>query len=227
MKTWHLLTGGGLAATLAAVLFVQHQSARDELRQLASEVARLSAAKQEPLAVNESTPPTVVREVRVEVPAPSTPPPAPAVQQPSPLVAPAALRVSEERVGQRIQEYFSEERPDTAWARNAEHVAEDSVRAALPDRSLLRSVECHASLCRIETEHGDGELSNTFVRTAFMTPGRQVWNAAFLSMRDVDPADGKVVAVTYLAREGMELPMKMLLAPEDEDHDLGGPRALQ
>lgn len=212
MKTWHLLTGGVLAGTCAVVIVVQQLNARDELRQLASEVEGLSTWKQERLTVHEDTPPTLVREVRVEVPVPAAPPPA--QNPPTPLLPPAPPQVSEEQVSQRLQEHFGGEPPDSAWARDAEHVAREGVKAALPERSLLRSVECRASLCRIETEHADSTLSYAFVRTAFMTPGRQVWNAAFVSMRGEDSGDGKVVTVTYLAREGRELPMNELLAPE-------------
>ncbi len=199
MKTWHVLGACAAAGAWLTVSYVQQQHAREELQALSTRLERLTTTQREQPPPREAPPATVVREVRVEVPTPAPaaapePPPAPvATPQPAPV----------EVVGERIEERFGTEPPDTAWARGAEHTAEGGVRAALPDHSLLRSVECRASMCRIETEHADSERSQAFVRTAFMTPGRQVWNGGFLSMRSGDSADGRVVMVTFLAREGV------------------------
>lgn len=215
MKTWHVLMVGAVAGAWSLGSYIQRQHARDELQALSSRVEALAAQRREQPPAPEEAPATVVREVRVEVPVPA--PAAPVAEQ-QPLPGPvAALKTPPvEVVSERIEERFGTEPPDSAWARNAEHTAMGGVRAALPDHSQVRSVECRASMCRIETEHADMDRSQSFVRTAFMTPGRQVWNGGFLSMRAEDSADGKVVMVTYLAREGSELPMKELLAPEGQ-----------
>ncbi|WP_415829619.1 hypothetical protein, partial [Corallococcus exiguus] len=152
-------------------------------------------------------------------PEPTAPTPELASPTPKTVVTPTPSSVSTEQVRQRLEDYFGDESFDTAWARSAEQQAKDGVRAALPVPSQLRSVECRASLCRIETEHGDSEQSLTFVRTAFMDPERQVWNAAFVTVRGADSTDDHIVTVTYLAREGVDLPMERLLAPGDEDAD--------
>jgi hypothetical protein len=217
MKTWHVLVVGAVAGAWMFTSHVQQQQAREELQALSSRLDALATARREPPPARDERPATVVREVRVEVPVPA-PAAAPVAEReplPGPVAAPQPPPV--EVVSERIEEHFGTEPPDTAWARGAEHLAAGGVKAALPDHSLLRSVECRASMCRIETEHADLDRSQTFVRTAFMTPGRQVWNGGFLSMRAGDSADGKVVTVTYLAREGKELPMKELLAPEDPE----------
>ncbi|WP_163992868.1 hypothetical protein [Pyxidicoccus caerfyrddinensis] len=216
MKTWHVLVVGTLAGAWLIASFVQQQHAHEAFQALSTRVELLATERREVPPPREDVPTPVVREVRVEVPAKTPTAPTPVAEQqplPGPVSAPRPVPV--EVVSERIEERFGTEPPDTAWARDAEHTAEGGVRAALPDHSLLRSVECRASMCRIETEHGDPERSQTFVRTAFMTPGRQVWNGGFLSMRSEDSADGKVVMVTYLARQGMELPMNELLAPVD------------
>ncbi|MCP3061089.1 hypothetical protein LXT21_20105 [Myxococcus sp. K38C18041901] len=89
--------------------------------------------------------------------------------------------------------------------------------AALPDASHLRSIECRTRLCRIETEHADSEQSLSFMQKAFMSVERQVWNGAFVSVRGEPSVNGKISTVTYLAREGVDLPMEELFAPGDED----------
>ena len=216
MKTWHVVVVGAVAGAWSLGSYIQRQHAREELQALSSRVEALATERREQPPAREQAPATVVREVRVEVPVPM-PAAAPVAEQ-QPLPGPvAALKTPPvEVVSERIEERFGTEPPDTAWARDAEHTAMGGVRAALPDHSQLRPVECRASMCRIETEHADFDRSQSFVRTAFMTPGRQVWNGGFLSMRAGDSADGKVVMVTYLAREGRELPMQELLAPEDQ-----------
>jgi hypothetical protein len=215
MKTWHVLMVGAVAGAWSLGSFIQQQHAREELQALSSRVEALAMAPREQPPAREEAPTPVVREVRVEVPVPA---PAAPVAEPQPLPGPVAAPQPPpvEVVSDRIEERFGTEPPDTAWARDAEHTAAGGVRAALPEHSLLRSVECRASMCRIETEHADLDGSQSFVRTAFMTPGRQVWNGGFLSMRAGDSTDGKVVTVTYLAREGRELPMQELLAPEGQ-----------
>ncbi|NTX08115.1 hypothetical protein [Myxococcus sp. CA040A] len=220
MKPRQLLTGGALACACATVLFVQQRHDRDEFLRLASTTEPLTAERQEPAHASEPTPPTLRREARVEVavpsplaPEPTAPTPELASPTPETVVTPTPSPVSTEQVRQRLEDYFGDESFDTAWARSAEQQAKDGVRAALPVPSQLRSVECRASLCRIETEHGDSEQSLTFVRTAFMDPERQVWNAAFVTVRGADSTDDHIVTVTYLAREGVDLPMERLFSP--------------
>jgi hypothetical protein len=210
MKTWHVMVVGAAGAWIIVSL-VQQQQAREELRALSAQVERLSAAQREQSPRQQVPPTQVVREVRVEVPVPIAAPVA--AQAPGPAPATPSEPVPMEVLSERLTEHFGSEPPDTAWARDAEHTAREGVRAALPDHSRLRSVECRASMCRIETEHADDERSKTFVQAAFMTPGRQVWNGAALFLPSPDSSPGQVVMVTYLAREGMELPVKELLAP--------------
>ncbi|MFY2559939.1 hypothetical protein ACN469_20135 [Corallococcus terminator] len=224
MKPRHLLTGGVLACACATVLFFQQRHDRDELLRRASMAEPLATERQGPASAPEPTPPARLREARVEAPVRSPVAPEPVASTPEPAAAtpkaggtPAPSSASTEQVRQRLEAYFGDEPFDTAWARSAERQAKDGVRAALPDPSQLRSIECRASLCRIETEHGDNEQSFNFVRTAFMAPERQVWNAAFVTVRGVDSTDNKVVTITYLAREGVELPMERLLSPGGDD----------
>jgi hypothetical protein len=222
MKPRQLLTGGALACACATVLFVYQRHERDELLQRASTSEPLAAQRQEPAPAPEPTPPIRLREARVEAAVP--PPLAPGPTAPEPAspprdsaVTPPPSPVSTAQLRQRLEAYFGDEPFDPAWARSAEQHAKDGVRAALPDPSQLRSVECRGSLCRIETEHGDSEQSLTFVQAAFMDPKRQVWNAAFVTVRGEDSTDDRIVTVTYLAREGVELPMERLLSPGTDD----------
>lgn len=213
MKTWQVMLIGAAAGAWIIVSIVQQQHAREELRALSARVERLSSAQREQSSRQEVPPTQVVREVRVEVPVPVAAPVA--AQEPRPGPTAPAEPVPMEVLSERLTEHFGSEPPDTAWARDAEHTAREGVRAVLPDHSQLRSVECRASMCRIETEHADADRSKMFVEAAFMRPERRVWNGAVLFLRSPQSSPDKEVMVTYLARQGRELPMKELLAPEE------------
>jgi len=60
-------------------------------------------------------------------------------------------------------------------------------------------------MCRIETVHQGLESYRTFVQDAFISPETKLWNGGFFSAEFADPIDGKLVTVSYLAREGEEL----------------------
>jgi hypothetical protein len=84
--------------------------------------------------------------------------------------------------------------------------ARERVEALLTERSRLQAVECQGALCRISTRHGDVDTYRSFVERAFLSADTQVWNgASFTTLAENE--GGELVAVTYLAREGAELPL--------------------
>jgi hypothetical protein len=118
------------------------------------------------------------------------------------VVGPGAVRDHIERV-------FSDEKPDPAWARSTEHSVESRLRRSLPAGATLHSVECHASLCRIETAHENLDEYQAFIEQTFMKVETQLWNGASYSTPTEDGAAERgfpVAIVSYLAREGRALP---------------------
>lgn len=105
---------------------------------------------------------------------------------------------------------FASERPDPAWTAEASRTVSSRVAAVLPESSALRNVDCHGSMCRIETSHTDFESYRRFVQGAFMTPGSRIWNAGFFASPPMPDERGELTATVYLAREGEPLPVSMV-----------------
>ncbi|HXU63869.1 MAG TPA: hypothetical protein VN962_19360 [Polyangia bacterium] len=106
---------------------------------------------------------------------------------------------------EEYQAVFARETADQAWAARAEEVARAKLGAVLPEGSRIRSVECRATLCRVETAHRDKSSYFTFGRRAFVSGDGRLWNAATFSV-PADPAFSEPVMVSYVAREGYDLP---------------------
>jgi hypothetical protein len=106
-----------------------------------------------------------------------------------------------------LDEMFSAEAQDSAWAPSAE----DTIRLKLDehpaDASTLQSVECRTLLCRIEVKHEDGAAYARFLTSAFKDSATRVWAGDALSEGRPDAIAGGVVSVSYLAREGEPMPM--------------------
>jgi hypothetical protein len=110
-------------------------------------------------------------------------------------------------VRDHIEGAFVSEPADSAWARTAEHTIETRFASALPARAL-RSVECHTSMCRIETLHESIDAYQAFYRK-LASPESMPWLGPIFSTA-LDEAAAKrgdaFVIVSFLAREGRELP---------------------
>jgi hypothetical protein len=112
----------------------------------------------------------------------------------------AAMRDQYERV-------FESEGRDAAWADSSERLAGDRLRALLPSTSAVRAVECRTSMCRFETSHADRSIYQAFLHSAFQGPSPGVWNASqFSTLLVPQTANGPLLVVSYLAREGRSLP---------------------
>lgn len=166
--------------------------------------------------------PATSAAARSATPARAAATPASAVAHPLALVgdsaeraAPAPLLPSEPRplrpgdVRDGIERAFYREPRDPQWSRSAERTAEARLRGTLPKGATLHAVECHASLCRIESTHDSLDEYQQFVERAFMKIETQVWNGASYSTPVEDGAAERgfpVAIVSYVAREGHALP---------------------
>jgi hypothetical protein len=197
-RTFLILGAIGAAGLALAEL----REERAERAHLQDQVTALSAAQRRgPEAVAAAAAPAVLgRMIAGAMAAPREPRPAPA-DPPAP-VDPRA----------RLDGAFLAQQPDPAWTGAAGRLAEARIGAALPAASVLRSVECRASLCRIETEHPDLQRYQQFFQRAFVAPDTRAWNGAVTTAELAEAGDGTVHVISYLAREGAAL-------PQGEPHD--------
>jgi hypothetical protein len=118
---------------------------------------------------------------------------------------PAAMAPEELRV--QLDHAFQDEAVDETWTVQAAATARTRMAAVLPETSRLRSIECRASMCRLETAHKDPESYGKFLVGAFHDPATRLWNAGGFSTPLADrDEEGRVVTVAFLAREGEALP---------------------
>jgi len=174
-------------------------------------IGRHRSARAELPATHETAAAEPVRERSLSAGLPRSLPPAATAPAPTPT-APAAAPPTELRpadVRDHMERVFVDEKPDLNWSRTAERTAETRLRSLMPEGGTLRSVECRASLCRIETSHEGLDEYREFVERAFMKMDTQVWNGPSYST----PLDDKAAEhgfpltfVSFLAREGHELP---------------------
>lgn len=100
---------------------------------------------------------------------------------------------------------FASEEADSTWTTQAQATARTRLAAALPETSSLRSVECRSSMCRFETIHEDEGHIEQFMQKAFISGKTQIWNGGQFSTTVPEAGTGKLVVVSYLARDGKEL----------------------
>ncbi|QRN93515.1 hypothetical protein JRI60_30560 [Archangium violaceum] len=113
---------------------------------------------------------------------------------------------SEQEVVANLEEAVHAEPGDPQWSRQAEELARARL-ARILTTSRLESVHCGASLCRLETSHPNQEELEQFREQVLMAPEPVLWNGASYSSVQGDARAGTLVTVSYVAREGMPLPM--------------------
>ena len=201
MKTWHALmalgiTGAGIAWFTAAPRDLSAESSR--------RLSVTTEAKPAPRVLGDEARPRPAPRA-VALAEPSLPPPDPHVAEPE-RDAVRTRRVEPAMIRQRLDDYFARERPDPGWAYDAQRTAEARIVGAIPKTSEVRSIECRASMCRIETAHQDLDQYQQFVHRALMDPETKLWNGGFFATLLGEPAEGRVTTVAYLARDGEALP---------------------
>lgn len=106
---------------------------------------------------------------------------------------------------EHLESHFAEQPTDARWAPAAEQQLEQTVREKVQG-ARVQSVECHASMCRLETVHTDVAAYGRFVAEAFKDPSKRIWNGDAYTEEPIEGAGGELVVVSYLAREGEPLP---------------------
>lgn len=102
---------------------------------------------------------------------------------------------------------FMGEAVDTSWAREAGRTARNTLLSHLPEHSRIAALDCRASMCRVESVHESRARADELVRSAITEPTARPWNGSFATGAiSEDTRTGSVTLVTYLMREGAELP---------------------
>lgn len=105
-----------------------------------------------------------------------------------------------------VEVEFRSQPDDASWSVGAREKLTDSLRPLAGDGARLRSVECRTSFCRVEMTHESTAAYDSFAHH-MMDPSQRSWTGAVFSTRVGTPNDdGSSVTVTYLARDGYELP---------------------
>jgi hypothetical protein len=208
MKTGPVAVVCVVAATLAATFIVVERNRQSaELSKLEKKVAAL-AERPASGASDDERPSAPSRSFDAPPVIAAAPPSAGVtVAPPSPPVA-APQGPSASEVRDNLEIAFGGDHRDSIWSGADQRRTTQKLEGALPEGSSLKSLDCRASICRVETSHADLAHYKTFVRTAFMNPTTQIWNAPSVSMRmsDVDTPGAALVTVSYIAREGQDLP---------------------
>ncbi|WP_433926504.1 hypothetical protein AB3662_26660 [Sorangium cellulosum] len=216
MRTWVVPVALALMGGAIIVQIVDGGRQRSELEALRASVSaptRAGEVNRERSAPRRDPPP---REDAAPGQAPaqaadarSPSPAAPDAEGPGEGAAekPAAPPMEPEEVRFRLDTVFHDESVDRAWTAGAQATAQRRLSAVLPETSRLRSIECRASLCRVESAHQDPDSYNRFVYGAFHDPATKLWNGGSFATVLPDPdEEGRVVTVAYLARDGHSLP---------------------
>jgi ATP-dependent exoDNAse (exonuclease V) beta subunit len=141
--------------------------------------------------------------------APGTIPASAAAGDTSTEVSPRAVRPDApeaEEMAAHIGSEFAAQDDDVGWSRPAEKRLLLALSEQLPEGSLLQDVRCRASLCEMRSSHVDRERYQSFVDAATAARTGELWNGAFATFI-TEESKGGLQALTYLAKEGQELPM--------------------
>ena len=200
MKPLYLLWTAPFVGFLA-LHFVEQRAHESELAELRSEIgarfAVVGASRAEAEAARETPRPGPVSSLAAHVVEAS----ARAVE-----ARPNAPLTAATEVREQLEASFARQLDD-AGSREAQRTIEKRIAAILPEPSRLRALECRASMCRIETVHHGPESYQDFAQAAFMDPATRLGDGGVFSTPLADPADGELVTVTYLARDGEKLPL--------------------
>ncbi len=126
-----------------------------------------------------------------------------AAQAPTELLPPKSAP-SDEEVRARLTSHFTSESTDPAWSKPALSLISGHIQAGLPAGSQITSIECHRTMCRVESKHSSLEVYDHFLNDALLFPGGG-W-AGPIMVQVANPAAGAkdVTSVAFLLREGVD-----------------------
>lgn len=213
MKIWPAIAVLSLLVATMSWCVVRRQ--RDEAEQLRGAVRALNQSldrTDREVARAAAAPPRALQSVHRESAAPGpsaddaatrsaqAPSFTPDVEPGKPqTIDPATLRT-------HLDERFERQADDSAWSAQARELVETKLATAMPPSSVLKSVDCRETMCRIEMIYDDLTQYHAFVRR--MTPDALPWNGTLFSTPLDDPSRGPITFVAFLSREGQQLPVE-------------------
>jgi hypothetical protein len=106
----------------------------------------------------------------------------------------------------KFETEFTEQVVDGAWAQETERALHGLVTQNIKS-AALRSLKCHKTMCRLETEVADPQDYWAFMSEAFRKPETRIWSGdAYTAQPTEAPGTGPVKLLTYLVREGSRMP---------------------
>ncbi|NOK39679.1 hypothetical protein D7W79_40845 [Corallococcus exercitus] len=163
-----------------------------ERRAAAETAMRLWAANAARPAAAQARPAAPAGEADAEKDTGEDVPPPPPVRPPPP---------SFEQSRTRVFNAFAAEPVDGDWSARASRTLDDAFRAHLPATSRVKSLECRATLCRVElvhraqTDHG-----------AFLMNGLRTWPGSVFIANEAQEGDDYVVTL-LASKEGTRPPL--------------------
>jgi hypothetical protein len=117
----------------------------------------------------------------------------------------AAAERDVQKLRDSIESNFAAQPVDRKWGDSIAADVRAKVGAALREGSELRSIECRASICRLETSHPDEATYQAFVSKSLSSPEFN-WQGAMAFAPLRTESSGEVTWVAYLMRPGYALP---------------------
>jgi hypothetical protein len=102
-----------------------------------------------------------------------------------------------------VDSIFSQEVSDPAWSRSGERTVTEMLRP-VTGNSVLESIECRSSLCRVKARHPTEADFQGFI-DGLVNATRGAWRGALISVRDPS-TDGVIRNTVFLSKEGHEVP---------------------
>ncbi|CAM4310021.1 hypothetical protein G4177_05130 [Corallococcus sp. ZKHCc1 1396] len=206
-------------AAIAGVLFafVDHQrDSRQELEELRAQVRKASQGESPELAGRRAAAETAMRlwaanagaqpaaaraRPEVQTPAPTEGAAEDATDDVPPPPPPRPPPPSFDQSRTRVFTAFAEERVDNDWSGKAAQTLNDAFRQHLPPGSRVKSLDCRATLCRVELVHRSAADHG-----ALLMNGMRAWpGSVFVASEAQEGAD---YVVTLLAsKEGTNPPL--------------------
>ncbi len=191
-----------IGRTPPAVAVKASDRVEDDVRQLQTRLAQLERASTVNAVLAKAA---HEQSVRPELPAPSAVAPAGSTKGAEAANAADERMPDESEFVGQLEDKFQSEQSDPHWSRDAAVQAISALSSGLPAGSKLGAIECRTNLCKVESSHHSIEEFQSFVRATLLNHQTKLWNAQF-SAQVLAQSDAGVAAVTFIAREGRQIP---------------------